>query len=386
MRRSTVAVGTLLLLLLAGCSSSPDEAGPERSPSSTTPTSPVPTGTASSSKPTTPGSPTDSGTTIPAWVKVMRQPVDGQHLVTQQRKYVVTRGSDEAGVTTVTDRSSRKVVVKHTPATGFVAQSPVVIDDHWALIEDIRSDGPDPQLKVFRYDLSTGRAANLAGLPPVSEPEIGAYDGTFAYSTTDAKNRSCLIVADLATLEARTVTCVADPGYLADPVVSADTVTFSEITAPETAGRCKRLWTAALSGGPARQVPAATKCIQWSGASLRGATVWSEVAATDPDQYQSKAYVRTSADSPARPLGTVVTDTILACGNWILWENRSVSGGKEAYQINRWRPGLEQPQRIYTSPAGAALTPLTCQNDTVYVETAYLSSSPTYTETISAAV
>jgi hypothetical protein len=89
---------------------------------------------------------------------------------------------------------------------------------------------------------------------------------------------------------------------------------------------------------------------------------------------------------PARPLGTVVTDTILACGNWILWENHSVSGGNEAYEINRWRPGLAQPQRIYTSPAGAALTPLTCQNDMVYVETAYLSSSPTYTETISAAV
>jgi hypothetical protein len=376
MRRTTVAVGTLVALLLAGCSST-HEARPTSTPSST----PTPT-----AKPSTPGPPTDSGTAIPAWAKVLRQPVDGLHLVTQQRKYVVTRGSDEAGTTTVMDRTSKKVVVRHTPAAGFVAQSPVVIDDHWALIEDIRSDGPDPQIKLFRYDLTTGRTASLGSLPPVSEPEIGAYDGTFAYSSTDAKNRSCLIVADLATLTSRTVTCVADPGYIADPVVSSDTLTFSEITAPETARRCKRLFTASRTTGPARPVPAATNCVQWSGASLSGATVWSEVGASDPDQYQSKAYVRDSADSPARSLGTVVTDTILACGNWILWETRAVSNGAESYQIQRWRPGLDRPQRMYAGQPGVALTPMTCQAGTVYVEAAYLSSTPTYTETISATV
>ncbi|MEU4293269.1 hypothetical protein AB0E63_34040 [Kribbella sp. NPDC026596] len=379
MRRTTVAVGTLFVLLLAGCSSSPNDAGPTATPSGT-PTA-TPTG-----KPETPGPPTDSGTAIPVWAKVLRQPVDGQHLVTQQRKYVVTRGSDEAGTTTVQDRTSKKIVVRHTPAAGFVAQSPVVIDDHWALIEDIRSDGPDPQIKLFRYDLTTGRTGTLGSLPPVSEPEIGAYDGTFAYSSTDAKNRSCLIVADLATLSSRTITCTAAPGYLADPVVSADTVTFSEITAPETAHRCKRLQTASLSGGPARPVPAATNCIQWSGASLRGATVWSEVGASDPDQYQSKAYVRESADSPVRALGVVVTDTIIACGNWTLWEIRAVSNGDDSYQIDRWRPGLAKPQRIYAGKPGTALTPMTCQNNTVYVEAAYLSTTPTYTETISATV
>jgi hypothetical protein len=316
---------------------------------------------------------------------MMRQPVDGLHLVTQQRKYVVTRGSDEAGTTIITDRATRKVVVRHVPQTGFVAQSPVVIDDRWALIEDIRSEGPDPEIRVYRYDLTTGRPTSLAKqLPPVSEPEIGAYDGTFAYSSTDARNRSCLVVAELATLESRTVACVANPGYVADPVLSADTVTFSEITAPESTRRCKRLLTASLSGGPARPVPAATNCIQWSGASLRGATVWSEVAAADPDQYRSKAYVRESADSPARPLGVIVTDTIIACGHWIFWETRTVDDGNEAYQINRWRPGLQQPQRIYTGKPGTVLTPLTCQDDTVYVEAAQLATTPSYTETFSA--
>lgn len=377
MRRRTVAAGTLLVLLLAGCSATTKNAGPTATP---TPT-PAP-------KPSvTPTRPTDSGTAIPVWANVLRQPVDGQHLVTQQHKYVVTRGSDEAGTTTITDRTSKKAVVRHIPAAGFVAQSPVVIDDHWALIEDIRSDGPDPQITVVRYDLTTGKAAPLAGVPPVSEPEIGAYDGTFAYSSTDAKNRSCLIVADLATLRSRAVTCVAAPGYVADPVVSADTVTFSEIIAPETARRCKRILSAPLSQGVAKPVPAATNCIQWSGATIGGATVWSEVAATDPDQYQSKAYVREAGDSPARPLGTVVTDTILACGNWILWEVRTVSStGEETYQINRWRPGLAKPQRMYAAKPGVALTPMTCQNNTVYVEAAYLASTPTYTETISAAV
>jgi hypothetical protein len=379
MRRRTVAAGTLLVLALAGCSSTTPTTAP----------TPTPTGKpAPTPKPSvTPTRPTDSGTAIPVWANVLRQPVDGQHLVTQQHKYVVTRGSDEAGTTTITDRTSRKAVVRHVPATGFVAQSPVVIDDHWALIEDIRSDGPDPQIKVVRYDLTSGKAATPAGLPPVSEPEIGAYNGTFAYSSTDAKNRSCLILAELATLKSRAVTCVDAPGYVADPVVSADTVTFSEIIAPETAHRCKRILSAPLTSGAAKPVPAATNCIQWSGATIAGATVWSEVAAADPDQYQSKAYVRESGDSPARPLGTVVTDTILACDNWILWEVRTVSpAGEETYQINRWRPGLATPQRMYAARPGVALTPMTCQDNTVYVEAAYLASTPTYTETISAAV
>ncbi|MFD7159166.1 hypothetical protein ACFV9C_31530 [Kribbella sp. NPDC059898] len=367
MRRRTVAVGTLVLLL-AGCSTSKPE---------TTPT-PTPT--------PTPSKPTDVGTAIPTWTNVLRQPVDGQHLVTQQRRYVVTRGSDEAGTTTITDRTTKKVVVRHVPAAGFVAQSPVVIDDRWALVEDIRSDGPDPQIKVLRYDLTTGKATAPA-IPPVSEPEIGAYDGTFAYSSTDAKNRSCLIVADLATLKSRTVTCVPAPGYLADPVVSADAVTFSEIIAPETARRCKRIRTAPLTGGTSKPVPAATNCIQWSGATVQGATVWSEVGANDPDQYQSKAYVRESGDSPARRLGTVVTDTILACGNWILWETRTVgSTGEDLYTIDRWRPGLTEPQTMYAGTPGVALTPMTCQDNTIYVEAAYLATTPTYTETISAAV
>jgi len=373
MRRTTVAAGLLILLTVAGCSSSSDSSKPA------TP------GTTSTPPPSSATPPAQTNTAVPVWAKVLRQPVDGQHLVTQQRKYVVTRGSDEAGTTTILDKASKKVVVRHIPAKGFVAQSPVVIDDHWALIEDIRSEGANPQITVVRYDLSTGRAAGLGKLPRVSEPEIGAYDGTFAYSSTDAKNRSCLIVAALATLSSRTVGCVAAPGYLADPVVSADAVTFSEISAPGSAGRCKRVLTAPLSGGPARPVPAATKCIQWSGASVAGATIWSEVAASDPDQYQSKAYLRESADAPARPLGTVATDTILACGNWILWETRSVgSGGEESFQINRWTAGLAKPQRIYNGKPGTALTPMTCQDNTVYVEAADLSASPTYTEAISA--
>ncbi|HEY3509527.1 MAG TPA: hypothetical protein VGL36_10220 [Kribbella sp.] len=371
MRRRTVAVGTLVLLL-AGCSG-------------TTPES-TPTESASPSPTPAPSKPTDVGTAIPTWANVLRQPVDGQHLVTRQRSYVVTRGSDEAGTTTIAGRASKKVVVRHVPAAGFVAQSPVVIDDRWALVEDVRSDGPDPQIKVLRYDLTTGKGTTPA-IPPVSEPEIGAYDGTFAYSSTDAKNRSCLIVADLATLKSRSVTCVPAPGYVADPVVSADTVTFSEIVAPGTARRCKRVLTAALSGGTPRPVPAATNCIQWSGATLAGATVWSEVGASDPDQYQSKAYVRESGDSPARPLGTVVTDTILACGNWILWETRTVgSTGEETYQINRWRPGLTKSQIMYAGKPGVALTPMTCQDNTIYVEAAHLATTPTYNETISAAL
>ncbi|MGW7686171.1 hypothetical protein ACWGID_35840 [Kribbella sp. NPDC054772] len=374
MRRRTVAVGTLLVLAVAGCSSS-KEAGPAKTPTPTPSVSATPT------------RPSDTGTALPTWSAVLKQPVDGQHLVTQQSRYVVTRGSDEAGTTTITARTGKKVVVRHVPAAGFVAQSPVVIDDHWALIQDIRSDGPDPQIKIVRYDLTTGKATTPAGLPPVSEPEIGAYDGTFAYSSTDAKNRSCLIVSDLATLKARPVTCVAAPGYVADPVVSADAITFSEITAPETARRCKRVLTAPLAGGAPRPVPAATACNQWSGATLAGATVWSEVGAADPDQYQSKAYLRDSGDSPARSLGTVVTDTIIACGNWILWETRTVSAaGDETYQINRWRHGLAAPQRMYAAKSGVALTPMTCQANTVYVEAAYLASTPTYTETISAAL
>jgi hypothetical protein len=313
--------------------------------------------------------------------------VDGQHVVTALPKYLVTRGSDDAGTTTITDRASRRVAVRHAPPAGFVAQSPVVIDDRWALIEEIRSDGPSPEIRAYRYDLTSGTRTDLAkqrAFPPISEPEIGAYDGVFAYSSTDSRGRSCLMIAELASLKTRSVTCVADPGYVADPVVSADSVTFSEITAPSTPQRCKRLFTAALSGGPARPVAAAKNCIQWSGASLRGATIWSEVGAADPDQYQSKAYVRTGADSPAQSLGQIVTDTIVACGNWIHWEVRTVTNGAESFQIQRWQPGIARPQRIYATAPDVALTAPSCQGNTLIVEAAHLGAGTKYTESLQA--
>ncbi|GAA1577277.1 hypothetical protein GCM10009789_33490 [Kribbella sancticallisti] len=393
MRRSSlvlpVASAATIALLLSSCSSG---GPPESAPSATGSAPGSPSGSASTPTPSatpTPGTPTTSSPNTPAGpptlTKILRQPVDGQHVVTQQRKYLVTRSSDEAGTTTITNRANRKIVVRHAPPAGFVAQSPVVIDDKWALIEDIRSDGPNPEIRALRYDLTTGKGTDLAtqkALPRISEPEIGAYDGTFAYSTTDASRRSCLIVADLETLKPRTVACVADPGYIADPVVSADSVTFSEITAPQTARRCKRLLTAALSGGAAQPVKAAKNCIQWSGASLRGATVWSEVGASDPDQYQSTGYVRESAAGAVRSIGPIVTDTIVACGNWIHWEVRTVTEGVEAYQLQRWQPGLARPQRIYATPPESALTAPTCQDDTLIVEAAHLGAGSKYTEAI----
>lgn len=386
MRRSLapIAVVAGLALLATACSSNKPESAPPGSPSTTgtpdntkTPSSPDST-PSSPSVPPTPAGP-------PKLTKILQQPVDGQHVVTQQRKYLVTRGSDDAGITTVTDRSSKRVVVKHVPPAGFVAQSPVVIDDRWALIEDIRDDGPDPQIRAYRYDLTTGRSVDLAtqkALPRISEPEIGAAEGTFAYSSTDAKRRSCLMIAELATLKARTVSCVADPGYVADPVVSADSVTFSEITNPQTTRRCKRLLTASLTGGSAKPITAAKNCIQWSGASLRGATVWSEVSASDPDQYQSTGYVRETPNGPAHSIGSIVTDTIVACGNWIHWEVRTVTEGVERFQLQRWQPGTARPQRIYATPPDTAVTPPTCQDGNLIFEVAHLGAGAKYTEAL----
>jgi hypothetical protein len=377
---------TGLALLVSACSSGSPESAPSGSPGTTgTPGNrQTPAGPGS-----TPDSPTPSVPPTPAGppvlTKILQQPVDGLHVVTQQRKYLVTRSSDDAGTTTVTDRASKRVVAKHAPPAGFVAQSPVVIDDRWALIEDIRDDGPDPEIRAYRYDLTTGKAVDLAtqkALPRISEPEIGAADGTFAYSSTDAKRRSCLVVAELATLTARTLSCVADPGYVADPVVSGDSVTFSEITSPQTTRRCKRLLTAPLAGGTARPVAAAKNCIQWSGASLRGATVWSEISATDPDQYQSAGYVRETPTGPARSIGPIVTDTVVACGNWIHWEVRTVTEGAERFQLQRWQPGLARPQRVYATPPDAAITPATCQDGILIFEVAHLGAGTKYTEAL----
>jgi hypothetical protein len=365
--------------LLAGACSA-DNSQPLPGTASSTPSGLGSTPTNRGSTPTSPGT-----TATPAWTQILRQPVDGQHVVTQQSRYLVTRSSDEAGTTTMTDRATRRVVVRHAPPSGFVAQSPVVIDDRWALIEEIRSDGPSPDIRAYRYDLTSGAKEDLAkvkGLPRITEPEIGSYDGTYAYSTTDSQRRSCLVLAELATLKTRSVSCVADPGYLGDPVLSGDSVTFSEITAPETAKRCKRILTAALTGGPARPVAAAKNCIQWSGASLRGATVWSEVGASDPDQYQSKAYLRDSAGGQARSLGPIVTDTIVACGNWIHWVVRTVVNGTEHYEIQRWRNGLARPQRIYATPPDTSITAPSCQDGKLLVEAAYLGSSTKYTEAL----
>lgn len=317
---------------------------------------------------------------------MQRKPVDADHQVARLGSYVVARAGDEAGTTTIRDSRTGKAIVTHAPPTGFVAQTPVVLDGTWALIEEIRSEGK-PEIRAYRYDLRTGRKQDLrqlTPLPPISEPEIGAYDGTFAYSTTDSKQRSCLIVTRLATPAPRVVACVAAPGYIADPVVSVDSVSFSEITAPETAKRCKKVFSAPLTGGPATPVPAAKPCIQWSGGTLRGATIWSEVAATDPDQFQSKAYLREQPGGKAQPLGPILTDTIVPCGSWIHWQVRKVGyGGVESYEIHRWRPGAK-PQQIYKSPTGSAVTTPTCQDHHLVIETTDLNTAAKFADTLAA--
>lgn len=408
MRPASLSGSCLLLaVLVTACSNSSASAPDTTAPATTTPsvaessTAGPDTAGSGTTRPSTAGPTTGSGTVgtgkpgtpatgsaaVPRWSPVLRQPIDGEHLVAHHRRYQATRASDDGGTTTVLETATRRVVFRHAPAEGFVAQSPVVLDDRWALIQEIRSSGPDPEIRAYRYDLRSGTRqdlAKVAGLPRIGEPELGAYGGTFAYSTVDARRRSCLVVAELASLKSRTVSCVAEPGYVADPVVSTDSVTFSELTAPETAQRCKRVLVASLAGGTARPVAAAKSCGQWSGASLGTATVWSEVAATDPDQYQSKAYLRESADGPAKPLGTILTDTIVPCGTWIHWQVRAVVEGVEKYTVNRWRPGISAPQPIYTSAPDTALSTLSCQHGRLLVESAQLGGGEKYTEALMA--
>jgi hypothetical protein len=89
-RRHLLIPITAVALLAAGCSGSPSpESAPSVSPtpSSGTPSSSPPGDTTSrppSGPPTssTPGTPSGK----PTWTKILRQPVDGQHIVTQPRK------------------------------------------------------------------------------------------------------------------------------------------------------------------------------------------------------------------------------------------------------------------------------------------------------------
>ena len=180
------------------------------------------------------------------------------------------------------------------------------------------------------------------------------------------------------------VACVAAPGYIADPVVSVDSVTFSEITSPESTRRCKKVLTAPLTGGPAKAVPAAKPCIQWSGGTLSGATIWSEVAASDPDQFQSKAYLREQSGGKAQPLGTILTDTVVPCGSWIHWQTRKVGyAGAESFEVHRWRPGAK-PQQIYKSASGSAVTTPTCQDRHLVIETTDLNKAAKFADTLAA--
>jgi len=86
----------------------------------------------------------------------------------------------------------------------------------------------------------------------------------------------------------------------------------------------------------------------------------------------------------ARSLGPIVTDTIVACGNWIHWEVRTVVNGAESFQLQRWQPGLARPQRIYSTPPDTALTAPSCQDGNLLVEAAHLGAGTKYTEALQA--
>jgi hypothetical protein len=63
---------------------------------------------------------------------------------------------------------------------------------------------------------------------------------------------------------------------------------------------------------------------------------------------------------------------------------RTVTNGAEAFQIQRWQPGVARPQRIYATAPEVALTAPTCQANTLIIEAAHLGAGSKYTESLQA--
>lgn len=256
--------------------------------------------------------------------------------------------SEASQVTEIFDLERRRILKRSADGPAWFTQS-VWLTGNFAVVEDLNEEAKE--IRLFAYDLTSGKPIRLDRLPEVTQPEMDVSDGRIAYITGHSATRMCLELADLATRKAVEVACGRHGDVLGDVAVSGGAVLYSSVSDPGASRRCKKV--VVVRDGTPKAVPARGKCFAWSGAVLGDAVAWDEADPAAADLAMGKAYVE--AGRQITTVGVVMTDTLVACGERFYW---SAADGR-GQRVDGMKPG-EAPVTIWGPEENGVPTGLEC--------------------------
>lgn len=253
---------------------------------------------------------------------------DQEDLGQRQRLTVQHRAGDEVG----------EEIVSWTSRGGDWILQDVWLTGDFAVVEEINETAKRIQLSV--WDLRDGREVRLPQQP--TQPEVAVDFDRVVFTTGRASARMCLQSLDLRTTRVTALRCAPPGVVLGDLAIGTESVLYSEVVAPGTPQRCKRLVVLTPSVKP---VPATRKCLGWSGASAGEDVAWDEADPSKAEFPTSEGYLLTSGRQV--PLGSMTTNTLVSCGNGFYWvvadvEGQRVEGWTRASGVRTlWGPQQE---------------------------------------------
>lgn len=329
------AILVALVVGVSGCDSAEsggDAAARTASPSPLAPTSPP--SSASTNLPIHP--------TAGDWRPIRRWPRDdpAAGFAVANATHVVVFDAGARGMSRVETPSGRLLAVHSLPGSAWLAQDAWLTDD-LALFEDVH---PHRRLvRVSAYDIGAPHVGLDLGFinPSDTAPSMDVSQGHLVYVAGSPDTGMCVQVQALRAAQGHGIDC-APSGVIVDDVSTTDAgISYSTLVGAGGEDRCKRLsfvdWTGEHLTALEQMVNDHADCIAWSGTFVAGGIAWDEV---DPDGGGIGAATAffSTLDQEITRIGTVDTDSIVACGGNLYWK---AGNPQDSTSIYAWSPGAE---------------------------------------------
>ena len=305
--------------------------------------------TASPSPLRLPSPPSSASTNLPIrptagdWRAIRRWPRDdpAAGFAVANATHVVVFDAGPQGTSRVETLPGRLLAVHRLSGRGWLAQD-AWLTDEIALLEDVQ---PDRHLvRVTAYDIGAAHVdLDLGFLNPAdTAPSMDVSQGRLVYVVGSPDTGMCVHVHALRAAQDREVAC-APAGVIVDDVSANDAgISYSTLIGAGGEGRCKSLFFVDWKGEHLAEVEQMVndhaECLAWSGTFVTGGVAWDEVDPEGGSIGAATAFFST-LDQEITRIGTIDTDSIVACGNNLYWK---AGNPQDSTSIYAWSPGAGQ--------------------------------------------
>lgn len=354
-RRYAVGGAVLVLVLVGACSQPDDEPSPPASPAPTA----EPTQQSSSADPGTPTSPSSPNATStsgggtdadPALVEATEDLLDWKPVPGSLDDSVTSNGTTTLRVSANRRTWSLDGPTTSAGASGRGSVSDALLDDDWALVVvQPRSEGPPATATVT--DLASGRGFRLTGGSEPATVGGGTWSlgqGHLLHATRDKFDAYCLASVDLTSKVGSRRYCAPARHGINQSRIGPGGDTFTGFDAKQPA--CRTAYQLTEDG--AKALTGITPCKAWESLLLgtpdAPEPVWS-VVPKDNQIENARLYART--DAGTFDLGPGTSGTLTACGSAAYFVRDPQREGDPAALL-RWDG--EALTVVYQSPSGQA--------------------------------